>query len=264
MNTRSRSFTCIAVVLMATTLAVGCSSGDDDGNETSAISSVDAREDLVSSVRGRFDAGLFRFYPAETLVDFLPNTTYRTESAGDVQASDAAVLGQIVAVEPGAGFVAGEEQGGPDGVETSFDDPAALWRTVELQVQVDQSFGGPIASGDTVTVGFAIGNVEELETVREGFRSLGSLLLFLNDDAPTMAYDPELWGMTADGRYLATVARDGRLELPFSGEGEDPSLVGDGLTIDDVRAAADGPGRTIVVEGSEGSEGSEDTEVVAG
>ena len=194
----ARRATATAAILAATaSLLGGCGSADRSSVE------------FIESARGRA-ASVVRVSPYSSIEDALPNTVF----GYGVRASDTAVVGTITAVEKGVGFVADEEKN-PNGSEVSFDHPDAMWKIVELAVDVDEVLAGRVVGG-RLRVGYVVNGNVGFDGVRETFMAMDSVVLILDKDSPVTAYKPELLTVDMDGEMFATVGADGQLELPFT------------------------------------------------
>lgn len=149
----------------------------------------------------------------KTLDELLPNTAYQHPTGQRETLTDLVVIGHIVEVEKGIGFVV---PGGdaPSGQPTSFDDPKALWRTVHFRVDVDQTAGGS-QRPRSVQVGLAFGVDSDFAKIAAGLQGLGRVVLFLQKNSPVLAYDSSLYSVVEDGNLIATVGADGTLALPI-------------------------------------------------
>lgn len=148
----------------------------------------------------------------KALDELLPNTVYQHPNGERETLTDLVVVGRIVEVEEGIGFVVPDGDA-PSGQPTSFDDPKALWRTVHFRVDVDQTAGGG-QRPRSVRVGLAFGVDGEFAKVAAGLQGLGRVVLFLQRNSPVLAYDPTLYSVVEDGSFIATVGSDGTLALP--------------------------------------------------
>lgn len=185
-------------------------------------------------------------------IDGPPNDTvvvmpsFPKQNVGTVRPlTEAVVLGRVVAVEPGRGFwISGEDA--PDGIETTFQDPRALWRTVHVHVDVQSVLSGSVP-GDRIVVGFAFGPQTPLSRVRDGFEAFGDVLFFLNR-SPVFAYDTSLYGVVQDGAVVGVVDGDGRIQLPAMEDDEAAQLLRGSSTVDQLRSAVRGPERVVQVD----------------
>lgn len=221
------------VCLFALLLAISCSN----------TRQADARGRLIDYVQARFEGVLYEYLPAVDLTELLPNTEFRTRSGDSVRASDLAVVGRIADVVKGKGFLATGDA--TNGKVTTFDDPRARWRTLELLIEVERSLG-PTNPGASVHVGFTVGSGADFEVLRLGFLQLNRVVLFLVDHSPVFSYDESLWAMVADGRSLTIVDETGSLQMPFAEkETADRLLKTHVDTLSELTAASEAPRRMV-------------------
>jgi hypothetical protein len=187
-----------------------------------------------------------RVIDPESLVEYLPNTTYRVRNGALVTLSDAVVVGRVTGVSPGRGFYAPEEDEAST-VEVPFDDPRAMWRTIHAQVAVTEVVGGQL-SEDTIVVGLGWGTQMPLEVAAQGLPALGDVVLFLETSSPVFDYDPGLLSIAEDGAMLAEVELGGRLMLPAIEPERAERLLAATPTLDSLRAAAQALPRVVPLE----------------
>lgn len=177
----------------------------------------------------------------ETLDELLPTVSYAMSDGTTELVSELVVVGRGVKVEPGR---SGKDLGNDTWVESDFDDPDALSRTVHVVIEVDSAPGSSEPPVE-VRVGFATSPDVTLEDAEVWFADAGRLVLFLTP-SPVFAYDANLWGVVQNGAMVARVGSDGALTMPFT-----PGPVADRLlrrtpTLDALVAASEEP-RTIVL-----------------
>lgn len=184
--------------------------------------------------------------PFDQLSDLLENTLYRMGEAPARPLTKAVVVGRVTDVEPGRGFrIEGDDAA--EGIETDFDDPRALWRTVHMTVAVDSVVSGEI-DRDPVTVGLAFDAASpSLDQITRDLESLGTVLLFLNH-SPVFDYDPGVYGTVLDGALLATVDDQGNIRLPVLDGDEQEQLLTGSATVAALQEAADGEQRVIQLD----------------
>lgn len=244
----------LAGALLALSLAVtACSAGTDQHDaapETASDSTHDtltdsqARDALLQHIAGRISSASVDMGHAQTLRDILPNRRYRhDEQSEPIPYADAVVLGKVIDAAPGAGFVHPNDD--PEGVEVAFDDPDALWRTVEATVEVRQGWGqvgsGPIKVGIVVSGG----GITPAEAV-QGVKALGQVFLALGAPGSFLTYNENLYSVGASGAWLGLV-EDGKLRLPTM---EEPEQFLDSIrTIRELREEAAKPDEVIDANG---------------
>lgn len=165
-------------------------------------------------------------------------TTLGQLASGDltVEFDDfALIVGRVTGVAPLAGYYdgAGEDEGST--YEVGFDDPRAGWRTVVLDVQIDEALVGDVEG--SVRVGFAIPPTMEVDLVGDAFRSYGSVVLPLST-SPVFEDEAGVWAIVWDGATLMTVDGDRRLAMPFKPADAARTLLSDASTLDGLRLHA--------------------------
>ncbi|MDP3953198.1 hypothetical protein [Microbacterium sp.] len=177
---------------------------------------------------------------AQTLRDVLPNRSYQFAGQSEpVLYAAAVVLGKVTDAAPGAGFV--HPNDAPKATEVAFDDPDALWRTVEATVEVRQGWGdvstGPIKVGVVVS-GSGITPAEAVH----GVRALGQVFLVLEEQGAFLTYNKDLYSVGASGAWLGVI-EDGELRLPAMEEPEE--FLDDIRTVRDLREEASEPDEVV-------------------
>ena len=147
----------------------------------------------------------------------------------------ALIVGRVASVTPLAGYYAGAGEDEGSTYEVGFDDPRAGWRTVVLDVQIDETLVGDVEG--SVRVGFVIPPTVEVDLVRDAFRSYGTVVLPLST-SPVFEDEPGVWAIVWNGETLMTVDGDRRLALPFKPADAARALLSDASTLDDLRLHA--------------------------
>ncbi len=232
---------------MAVAVLAGCGNGS---TEVDAGASAASRQYAIDHLVARASAG-FRGRPVyQAATELLPNVKFQVDGGAPEPLAEAVVVGEITDAAPGRSQVLfGEDE--PDLAMVEFENPRAIARTVHLTVAVDERIG-PTEVGDSVGVGLAIDANVDPELIMEGLETLGTVLLFLRDGGPVFEYDPSLYSIMENGGFILTVGPGGELAFPLSGRGE-ASLTAEeramfaGLTLADLRDAADAPERVIPI-----------------
>lgn len=125
----------LGIVAIATLLAaVTGACGNDD-----SIDSAAARRYAIDHLTARAGStSRITFY--ESVNELLPSVSFRVDSQPPKPLVAAVVVGKVIAVEPGRGFVV-DGVDGIDGRAVDFSDPKALWRTVHLTIAVQERLG---------------------------------------------------------------------------------------------------------------------------
>jgi hypothetical protein len=162
-----------------------------------------------------------------------------------VPASDLVVVGRITKVAKGIGFEGHRDAAGT-AVTVPFDDPAAKWKTLHLDVQVSKQWGEPLDRGRPLRVALSFYPDEDIGKFEAGLRSLGKVVLFLK--SPVAAYEESLLGILMNGGMVAAVGEDGELSLPFLKSDDAEQYLKGVETLDKLERAANGPERVVPVE----------------
>lgn len=147
----------------------------------------------------------------------------------------ALVVGRVVDVEALAGYYPGEGDDEATTYRVDFEDPAALWQTVVLDVEVDESLVG--ALDGTVRVGFPADPRLSVADMRSAFESYGTVALALERSA-VFDDEPDLLAIVDDGETFMTIDSAGNIGLPFMAPGTAEILGADVPTLDQLRVAA--------------------------
>ncbi|WP_299446346.1 hypothetical protein [uncultured Phycicoccus sp.] len=218
-----------APLVLASLLMAGCSAAGDNA----VVTQLHARNDAVARAK-----------PFDSLVDLLPNRTYRTGDGQPWTFSSSVVVAHFTSVEPGRAYSAEDS---PGGVDVPFDSPHAAWRTYHAALTVDRLVAGR-ALKTNERVGLSLGPDLSIEDVERDLKDLGPVLLFLDESSPVFAYDPEVLGTVWDGELIAQVGASGDLSFPALEDGEGlPFRV---ASIDALEAAGRTPGESITLDPS--------------
>lgn len=211
---------------------------------TLALSGCSVFGNPVVNELGSRSSGASGARPYSSLVELLPNRTYRMGTGPEWTYSSTVVVGRFTEVQPGRATSAQDD---PAGIVVPFDSSEAASRTFHARFAVDHLVAGqPL--GEDERVGLAFGPDISVEEVERGLRDLGTVLLFLRD-SPVFAYAPNVLGTAEDGRLIAQVATDGSLKLPLLDEEASAGLVRE-TTVSDLEAAARAPGEDVALDAS--------------
>lgn len=218
------------LVLMA--VLAGCAPSGDGSQPLTGPSAQQYLFDHLQARRAATEA----VWVEQSFTDLLPNHLFRLDGAAAEPLVDGLVLGEVVGVEPGRGYlVSGDDAAA--GTEGAFDDPDARWRTVDLTVHVGIDIGD-LVSSDRITVIMAIDGGVDATSALAGFAALETVLLPL-DRQGAHAYSPDGYSLR-EGDLLAVVDDDGSLRLPaLSRDGD--GFLGALDSVDDVLRAAAKP-----------------------
>jgi hypothetical protein len=189
------------------------------------------------------------------LADMLPNVK---DASGGV-ASDSVVVGRVTAVAEEAGYVilnlpGTGVSGSPGARVTSFDDPSADWRTINITVAVEETLAG--AKVSTVHLSWpALGSTakgQDAAAIGRALQALGRVVIV----SKALPAKPEYLGVDREipdkEAGIIQVAPGGALSLPLAagtgGEGgsvDTTSFLAGLDTLDELRAQAAEPSRTL-------------------
>lgn len=200
-------------VLALLVILVGCGTGSATTTPRAGDGSAPRANRFAESVMaygyGELVDGTPPWY--EALDELLPTVSYALPDGTLVHASELVVVGRGVAIEAGR---SGKDLGNDTWVESDFDDPDALSRTVHVVVEVDSAPGSSDPPVE-VRVAFATSPDVTLEDAEVWFADAGRLVLFLTP-SPVFAYDADLWGVVQNGAMVARVGSEGALTMPFT------------------------------------------------
>lgn len=181
-----------------------------------------------------------------TLDELLPNVQFAAPGESPDSITDTAIVGEIVEVTKGRGFVVN----GADstaGMPVEFDRRDARWKTVHLTVRANQLLAGH-GVPSTIEVGVALDGSVDFNRVAQGFKELGTVVLFLYKNSPVFSYDPRLYSIVEDGTLLVVVdQRTGELSLPGVDGERAKTLLGTTSTLDALERRAKAAPYTILL-----------------
>lgn len=229
-------------------LLAGCGSDGPSGEE--------GRRYLVERVGGRGATASGMSASFASLADMLPNVAYQVPAGTASPVTDLVVVGEVTSVDEGAGFrpvpESVEQRPDGDGIRTAFDDPDALWKTVEFTVKVSDVLGpGPDGNDGAlseVRVGLAIDGADDFDLISTGLRALGPSAFFLIKHSAVFAYYPGLFSVVLNGSMVATIGDDGALALPFKDPEEAAALLEAVGTLSELEVAAEMAPKVIQLE----------------
>lgn len=208
--------------------------------------SDEALGDLSAQMSKRSDLSAHSPYWHETLDELLPNVRWGSDGDEGFTRSDAIVIGKVVDVQKGSGFIPLSEditdRPNGDGERVDFDDQKALWRTVHVTMDVEESIGAQVDSQIRIGMPFV---TDRFETTAGGLKALDRIAVFLIDGGAPYQYDKSLYGVALDGTAVLRIDNDGSLEAPF--RVEEAKELGPVPTLEDLRTAASGPERRVVL-----------------
>ena len=224
----------VAILMAMATCVSACGDSSSGSRELAGT---------LEHLQARDAASRHVFY--RSIDELLPNVRFLLPSGEKTEVVTAVVVGTVTKVHEGRAY---DEEGRQREVE--FNDPSADWRTMHMDVDIEESLGQPV--GDQITVGIAVGGAADPSMIRDGLGSLGRVLLFMQRDSAVFAYDPNLYSILEDGSLLATVDDSDIIRLPVKGSEETKAFLGGIQSLRDLRTAATGPQRDIRLSGSDG------------
>ncbi|WP_161604960.1 hypothetical protein [Cellulomonas massiliensis] len=179
---------------------------------------------------GRTEA-VARVNPERSLTDLLTNRRFVIDGARPAPLTAGVVVGVVSDVEPGKAYIAPGE--GATSQEVAFDDEDALWRTVDLVVQVEERLGFEDQS-TTIRLTVPVNGSLPFDTYRKGMTTMGPVV-FVVDHGREGGYTVH-WA----GAFFAPVDSTGKFHFEALGD-EGGSLQGLVDTLDELRAEASKP-----------------------
>jgi hypothetical protein len=215
------------------------------GGEAQPGNPQDVAVDVLAEMRGRHQGG-GGSRGFENLTELLDNVDFQMGDAPARPLTEAVVVGRVTDIDEGRAFT-DEVPGSPDGIETGFDDPDAIWRSIHASIEVEIVVSGAV--GGPVVVGFAFDPRVPIEDIREEFVGFGTVLLFLNK-SPVFDYDPDVYGTVFDGALLGTIDDEGLIRLPVADDHEETLLLRGASTLEELSKAREEPRRVIHLDES--------------
>jgi len=223
----------VLVGAMLATLATACSSGDE--------------QSIMDSIR-QAGEGEDRYRSYSSIVDAMPGPETRADAFAVDNASQLVLEGTVDSVVPGvsASWAADPAHGsyfeyGGEGVQMS-----TVHVTYDIASVIDAGTGVQQEADPTVTVSLWVEGAPPVDEIETQLRSLGTVVLFLGrrpinylpDYKPSGVVSDGLWVILESGALLGTVDENGRILFPGLEEPDRVKLHADGLTVDELRAAA--------------------------
>lgn len=213
------------------------------GSSSQKLSSAQASSYVVQRLGDRTSASHFRS-SVRSIADLLPNVIYSREGGASYPGSAAVLVGNIVKVSKGVGFQNQVDEPG-SGAQVEFDDSKVTWRTLHLTFRVERGLGlADSTIPHEVQIGLAVGSDTDFSNMSTGLKSLGRVVVFLYRSV-VFAYDPSLYAIHETGTIVATIAADGRLDLPFVEKERRDMLLSSVHTLDDLDGESRMPPRVM-------------------
>jgi hypothetical protein len=221
-----------APMTAAILLASACGNSNDVGVDF-AVEHLAARHAAATRVR---------YYT--NLAEALPNVKYQHTDGTTETISESVVRGEITVAESGRGFDGGGEAESTRDV--GFESKDALWRTLHLRLKVMEHIAGA-ATSEEILVGIVIDGGVNPDTAARSFEAMDDVVLLLRSGSPVFDYADKLYSIVQDGGLLGLVGDDGMLTFPVLDESA-AQFAGGIATVNDLRAAAEQPERTFLVD----------------
>ncbi|MGL5808320.1 MAG: hypothetical protein ACRCYQ_00050, partial [Nocardioides sp.] len=230
---------CVRAVAASSILLALNSCGDDVRGQQD-VTVEEARRILYSDLRN-WDQAAGPLWQEETLEQILPNTRAWVDDGRDTprRLSDLAAAGRVVSVDPGRTFEPSDATG--TDIEHPFDSREASYRTMEVAVDVTETWGESIPS-DSVTVTVPIGSEVEPATAITALESLDRIVLVLHSQG-FYGYAPDSWRIARNNALIGVIEDDGSLTFPALSETAE--YFDQIETLDDFDRAASGPEQTV-------------------
>jgi hypothetical protein len=237
------------LVALALCLSAGCrDSSGSSVDEPAQVSDEEAVATLVEGLSGEWNVADV-LVPWRSLTEMLPTVTFNVADGPQMSASDVIVVGEVSSVERGRALIYDLKFDGTPPTKVPWDDPDAMYRSIEVTMSVNEIIGPSDGVGDTVTWETGVGPPSTFDVYAQGWQGIGPMAVFLSrgDFTPPGVYE---------------VAGNGSLVLPLDGEQLTFPVLGgpdqehgpvasewfDGIkTLDDLRTAVDEGPKTIDV-----------------
>lgn len=175
--------------------------------------------------------------PYTDLRDALPNVRYEYAEQS-IAVSHDLVVGRITDSRRGRAYSVEGVDG--DTYVTGWDGSDVLWRSVFVTLEPDDG-------SDPIELEYGLNPADDAERFGAGMRALGHVAV-LTGPRPEREdeLDPEVKGVAENGALVIAIADDGTLDLPLIADRERVRTMLAGIrTLDDLRTASKGPGRTV-------------------
>lgn len=147
------------------------------------------------------------------LADWLPNQRYVI----DGEAAKPLGQGVVIGDTPGRAYAA---DAADESIELAFDSPRALWRTLDVVVAVEQSWGG-FAGRREVRVGLSIDATTDTARMVDGLEEVDSAIVVVSSRG-FFRYDDQLLSVARNGALLGEVVDGSTITFPGLETAQDP------------------------------------------
>lgn len=230
----------VAVPALLLVFVTGCSVSELAGG---SVTKEEARAQVIDHWLQRSQS-VDAYYPEDNLADLLPNHLFTVDGGKARPLASGIVVGQVHAVEPGAGFHSPSDQ--PKSEQIPYDDQRADWRSVTVTIRPDRTWGD-LPRGD-VRVGLAVSASIDPDIAVKGIGALRRIVVVL-DPPGFFTNDPSLYRVRQSGALLGTVDDDDAISLPLA---EDPeAFLGRLTTLTALQAAIAKPSTVEPMPGTQ-------------
>ena len=213
-----------AIAAAVLTALSGCATDDK----------LTARDEVIQHLKTRTSAGVSIWYD-EALSDMLPSTRFVIDSQPARSLVDAFVVGHVVEVGPGNGYVNRRSSEPDEAVDFNARD--VLWRTIELTVDVDRAWPSDLPKRLILAV--AIDGDFDAGRAIDGLQSFNRVAVAVDN---RNFYGPGVYAVARNGALLGEVDENGTTTFPLL-----PDAVDYMGGVDTVAEIADAAERTRVV-----------------
>lgn len=236
--------TAVAVALVLLPFGVsGCGSGTtgESGDSALVFRAIAERAGGADSVNW-----------ATKLSDFLPAQQYVIDDSAPRSLGAGVVSGTVTGVS-GAGAWETLGDDGDSAKQVSFDAPDADWRTILVQIKVDDanSYGN---FPDVLTAEFSLSGDQDYSGVMEGLRSMSTVIAAV-DEKGSYELTPDAYPIELEGQALGQI-QDGDISFPALGAA-DTAFVANTKTLRALRREAANDHKPIVIKHGVRESGSE-------
>ena len=235
------------LVALGLCLSAGCrDSSGSSVDEPAQVSDEEAVATLVEGLSGEWNVADV-LVPWRSLTEMLPTVTFNVADGPQMSASDVIVVGEVSSVERGRALIYDLKFDGTPPTKVPWDDPDAMYRSIEVTMSVNEIIGPSDGVGDTVTWEVGIGPASTSDVYAQGWRAMARMVVFLSRGSVT---PPGIYSLAEVGSLVLPL--DGQsLTFPVlleSGNPAAPPEWFDGIkTLGDLRAAVDQGPKTIDV-----------------
>lgn len=197
---------------------------------------------VLEHLASRFDSADYVAF-SRSLVDYLPNVRFAVDGKEPAPLGAGIVVGTISDVSRGRAYaMVGRDA--VSGTEVAYDSPDALWRTLDVTVEVQHGYGS-LAGRSTVRFGVSVGTALAVGDAIAGLEALGTIVLAL-DDPGFFDYDSSLYSIGHVGGALGQVGEGEAITFPILDDVPGRFTLG-AVTLSELERSSRAPDRVVVV-----------------